>query len=175
MTTNTVAQTITEGSRVRIVPLTRGYSALVDAEDYERVASFAWSAAKPSNVVYAVRDEKRKRIYLHRFILNAPDGVEVDHWNGDGLDNRRENLRLCSHAENVRNSRPHARGTSSYKGVHLHRASGKWAVEIQVNEKRRFIGLFGDETEAAKAYDAAARASHGEYAYCNFAEGEGAR
>lgn len=104
---------------------------------------------------------------LHRMVMNAPYGVQVDHINGDTLDNRRCNLRLCSHAENQHNKNSQA-GTSKYKGVYLYKRDKKWRAMIAKNKKNIHLGYFNDEIQAAHAYDEAARQLFGEFARLNF-------
>src|SRR5207253_3852593 len=100
-------------------------------------------------------------------ILQAPPSQEVDHRNGDGLDNRRENLRLVAHAQNCRNQRlrPHS---SRFKGVTFNRELGRWHAAIMVDYRRIHLGTFDSEEEAALAYDEASRELHGEYGRPNF-------
>lgn len=111
--------------------------------------------------------------YLHRVIMNAPPGVEVDHINGDTLDNRRCNLRLCMRRENGRNQKPQMGRSSQYKGVSWRKQCQKWSAQIKVDGKQIHLGLFNEEVEAARAYDQAARELHGEFARLNFQEEEG--
>jgi hypothetical protein len=110
-----------------------------------------------------------KHVYLHRLLTGCAEGMLVDHINGNGLDNRRANLRICTTAQNTANSRKTARVTSSrFKGVTWHKARRKWSAQIMVDGKHFGLGNFTDEVEAAKAYDAKARATWGEFARTNF-------
>jgi hypothetical protein len=112
----------------------------------------------------------RQRHYpLHRFVLDAPSGFDVDHINKDKLDNRRFNLRLASRSQNCANSGPRA-GTSLYKGVRWVKERSAWRASIGFNYHYRTLGDFGDEQSAALAYDRAAYATWGEFAYLNFPE-----
>jgi hypothetical protein len=150
---------------IRYIPLTRGLFAIVDAADYEWLNGFKWhatSGAKP----YACFACKDKVIYMHRLIMNAPKGLFVDHIDGNSLNYRRSNLRNCTKAQNAWN-RPALGGTSRFKGVHRDK-HGKWKAAIRVGGRQTFIGLFGDEVEAARAYDRMAREMFGEFAYLNF-------
>jgi len=104
---------------------------------------------------------------MHRLILDVPDGLQVDHIDGDGLNNRRSNIRMCTAAQNRQNSRIQTMRlgiptTSRFKGVS--RNYGKWAVHIN----GKWVGRYNDEVSAAKAYDAAARQAFGEFAKTNF-------
>jgi hypothetical protein len=150
--------------------------ALVDDEDYERVmAAGPWQASPGRHTWYAIHHgprPKQKIVYMHRLILSAPAGREgiVDHINGDGLDNQRSNLRLSTTSQNVHNQ-PKRLGTSSrYKGVTRVLTCARWQADIKTGGTQRYLGLFSDEQEAAKAYDQAARVAFGEYAALNFPE-----
>jgi hypothetical protein len=107
---------------------------------------------------------------MHREILGVTDPqVKVDHRNGDGLDNRRANLRKCVNGENIANGAKRRDGHSSkYKGVCWHRRDGKFQASIRVHGRTIYLGMFTDEVQAAQAYDVAARAFFGEFAKCNF-------
>jgi hypothetical protein len=162
------------------IPLTRGYAALVDDEDFDRVVAHKWHAlvntrADGSVRVYGQRSVRnpggdRTAQMLHRFIMSAPDGVQVDHINGNPLDNRRANMRDCTNAENRRNMRPRTGGTSAYKGVCWHKGHAKWAAELMANRKKKFLGYFTSEQEASHAYDIAAQKYHGQFARLNRVE-----
>ena len=153
----------------RRIPLTRGKFAVVDADDYYRLVRFRWHAVYNSKTFYAARIERGKTIKMHRAIMGAPKELVVDHVDRNGLNNRKGNLRLCSTAENSRNTGSNARGSSRYKGVHWHKRIGKWAAAIQYDKKVYHVGYFGDEIAAAKAYDEKARELFGEYGFLNFA------
>ena len=154
--------------------LTQGKVALVDDSDYDSLNRHKWYASKTGYCYYAERDSrmsnsKRRHIEMHRVILNAPDGVVVDHINGDGLDNRRSNLRLCTYAENQRHQRLSHRNTTGYKGVTFkkQRISKPYHANIGLNNKLIHIGCYRTAEEAARAYDLAALKCHGEFAMTN--------
>lgn len=156
--------------RPKHIPLTKGYMALVDAEDYERVSQYIWSASvSKSGYARAVRgDRLGKIILMHREIMCAPQGLDVDHINGNSLDNRKANLRLCTHRQNLRNMRKpsHAR-SSKYKGVCWSKRRGKFISYIHGAEGRIHLGYYPDEIDAAKAYNEAAIKYHGDFAMLN--------
>src|SRR4030042_844836 len=104
---------------------------------------------------------------MYRQIMNAPDHLVVDHIDHNGLNNRKENLRICTFAENCRNLRASRHKSSKYKGVHWHKKCKKWAAQVTCDHKTRHLGYFGDEIGAAKAYDRAARKYHEEFAQTN--------
>lgn len=155
------------------IPLTRGLFALVDDEDFERLSRHKWRANSGG---YAVRDSpsvngKRHAIYMHREIMSPASGVVIDHINGDKRDNRRENLRVCSRSENLRNQRRRSDNTSGFKGVNRHTQKGlrhPWIARVKVNHRGIHLGCFATPEEAARAYDAAALKHHGEFAHLNF-------
>ncbi len=118
---------------------------------------------------YAVAHVGRT-IYLHRLVMAAPEGVEVDHVNGNPLDNRRANLRLATRSQNAAN-RPSYRGSSRFKGVcRANTQSPRWRAWILFEGKSRYLGSYHSEDEAARAYDAAAYEQWGEFAHLNFPE-----
>jgi hypothetical protein len=158
---------------MKSIPLTQGFVAVVDDEDYERVVAFTWCATKTPNNVYAVRKVRTSTgrstsQLLHRFILGViHPRIDVDHRDHDGLNCQRCNLRRCVRGENDGNRRK-TRGGSKYKGVNLDRDRGLWRACITIHSRSKFLGRFHDERDAALAYDAAARAAFGEFANCNF-------
>jgi len=105
---------------------------------------------------------------MHRVILDAPMNMLVDHINGNGLDNRRENLRICTNTENLRNRGKDRDNTSGYKGVVIKKGEKKFRAQIRVNQKTIHLGSFSTPEEAARAYDDAAREYFGEFAWTNF-------
>lgn len=114
-----------------------------------------------------VARKKQRDVSMHRIILNAPAGVYVDHINGNGLDNRRSNLRLCTFADNIRNRGKLKDGTSQYKGVHRLTNSIRWCARITHDGRTMSLGCYASELSAARAYDRAAILKHGEFARTN--------
>ncbi len=152
----------------RRIPLTRGKFALVDAEDYYQLSKFKWCAAGGTNTFYAAASWRGKGVTMHRVIMAPPDHLVVDHIDHNGLNNCKSNLRLCTHAQNIRNTRP-TKGTSSrYKGVCWNKDAKKWRASIRLNRKSQHIGHFENEIDAAKAYDEKAAEVFGEFACLNF-------
>lgn len=159
----------------RRVPLSQGKFTLVSDEDYERVMQFKWSydngyASRNAYTKLPDGTVRRERIMLHRFIMGTPPGMDCDHRNRNKLDNRRCNLRNATRSQNMANS-PAAPGKkySPYKGVFRFR-DGNWYSEIRVNGKRRYLGQFPTDVDAARAYDRASLAAWGDFAYLNFPE-----
>ena len=158
---------------MRAVPLTQGKVALVDDEDYERVmAEGAWHASRRGDKWYAVKHlhrPQRGSLYLHRFTVSAPPDKDVDHINGNSLDNQKANLRLCTMTQNQGNrGKDRDRTTSHFKGVYRHTQCARWAAQIRINGKLKYLGLFVSEEEAARAYDQRAPEVFGPFARLNF-------
>lgn len=152
---------------MREIPLSQGLVALIDDEDYERVSAYKWGTLKAPNTFYAIRIDTRKMIYLHRFIMDASRGVEVDHENGNGLDCRRSNMRLATHGQNQHNQRLAVHNASGYKGVSWDKVNRKWCAKIQVDGRTINLGRFVNIEDAANAYDRAAIKYHDEFARTN--------
>lgn len=136
----------------------------------------AWRINRHQNGKFYVEGDdwtngRNIRRYLHRVIMNAPPGVEVDHINGDTLDNRRCNLRFATSTQQKCNQRPRG-GTSKYKGVGWHKRDRKWRAQITYHGKQISLGYFDGELGAAFAYDVAARILFGEFARLNFQEAD---
>ena len=168
------------GDIVKKLPLSQGLHALVDDADYEQLSKHKWSAMKggrSKSKFYAVRTKKSddpddcpRLILLHRQIMGFPK-LLVDHIDGDGLDNRRENLRLATHSENTCNRQSAPTGKSRFRGVYLDKREGKgkkkWRAEIYKDNKKYRLGRFETEEEAAAAYNQKAIELHGEFATLN--------
>lgn len=150
-------------------------SILVDDIDVHWLEDGYWSIHKYGNGLYYASGNlpgSSKTRYLHRVIMGEPEDMEVDHRNGNGLDNRRRNLRITSHALNQANQRPQVGKSSPFKGVSWHRISKRWHASIKVDGKKRHLGSFLDELEAAHAYDLAATEVWGEFARPNLPKAE---
>jgi hypothetical protein len=146
---------------MKTIDLPQGKVALVSDEDYEELAQHSWLL---SNKGYPVRYVNKKPQLMHRLIVGASKGVEVDHINGDPLDNRRENLRRCSHAENMKNRKMHSNNKLGVKGVHWDKRGSCFRAQIKVDGKKIHLGMFGTPEEASKSYQRAAQLYFGEFA-----------
>lgn len=158
------------------IPLTKGKFAIIDKDDLELVMRYRWYYYKPrrGHNEYAIaRDYTNGRpsgnmILLHSLLVNQAKGLEIDHKNGNGLDNRRHNLRPCNHDQNSFNSTKRTFDTSSkYKGVSRVRKTDKWKAQLMKGGKHYYFGQFNTEREAADAYDVGAIEHFGEYAKLN--------
>jgi len=149
---------------VAYVTLTHGYEAIIDAADVSLVEGVNWMAIVRHWTVYVHGRLNGKRRSLHRVLANPDDGAEVDHVNGDGLDNRRANLRAATRAQNCQNRRRRKDNTSGFKGVRLDRRYNKWRAEISACGSKYDLGCFDTPEAAHAAYVAASEVLHGEFA-----------
>ncbi len=152
---------------VAYVTLTKGYLAMIDTADTHFVAGWNWRALVDGNTVYAVRKDcsgpKQRSVKMHRIIMGNPEGLEIDHKDGDGLNNRRNNLREATRSQNNHNQRRSKNNTSGFKGVTWHKAGGKWQAQIMMDGRKRFLGLHATPEAAHTAYCKASAELHGEY------------
>jgi len=156
------------------IPLTQGKVALVDDEDYERlVAMGKWQFGKEYAIktLYFGKGENgkqiKKTILMHRIILNAKDGDFVDHKKGSRLNNQKENLRICTHANNMMNRKIHSNNSTGYKGVYAQKKTNMFYASISVDNKQIHLGTFRTPKEAAIKYNEAATWHYGEFANLN--------
>lgn len=151
------------------IPLTQGFFSLVDKDDFYKFSTKRWYADKIRNYIMAVRTEgygkNKKTVYLHRLIMSCPKGLFVDHINHDTLDNRKSNLRICTVAENTRNSVKSSRNSSGYKGVSWNSKNKNWRVQINVDNRHIEVGSFKDKVEASKAYLQASKQYHRQFSH----------
>lgn len=159
---------------MKTIPLSRGLFALVDDCDYDWLMQWKWQATiTAAGKAYAARSFRskgnRRFVKMHRLIMDAPAGLEVDHRNRDGLDNQRHNLRLCTHGQNQANGKKYGPDKSSrFKGVsRAGRRGEKWQARITHCGRTHNLGRYDLELEAADAYDAAAKELFGGFAYTN--------
>lgn len=148
--------------------LTQDKVALVDDEDFEYLSQFMWNFSGK----YACRNmrvgEERKTVFMHNVILITPIGLFIDHKNQDKLDNRRQNLRICTRSQNQANKKsPYTESSSKYRGVSWQARYSKWLAQIKCNRESICIGFFSGEKEAAFAYNNKAQELFGEFAYLN--------
>lgn len=155
------------------IPIGRGLFTIIDVNDLERVRGYSWQVKPLRFTNYAVAASRgrhaTKRVYMHRLILGLSkgDGIEVDHINGNGLDNRRANLRRATSSENHYNRRKH-RGHGVYKGISPSGKGPKWRARIMRGRSTLELGTYADPVDAALAYDLAAIERFGEFARTNF-------
>jgi hypothetical protein len=160
-------QAIIEGDIARL-PVSRGLEAIIDASDVPLVEAWNWTAIKVGKAFYVYRrqsDAKKTAIYLHRVLMNAPNGVQVDHINRNPLDNRKANLRLATVTQNLWNQGVSKRNTSGTKGVAFIQQRQKWRATIMVNGKNRHLGYFARREDAAAAYAKAVYDERGDFGW----------
>lgn len=149
------------------IPLTRGMTALIDKEDIALVSQYRWYAHRGTRTWYARTDvggrKTKRRIYMHRLILDAHGTAQADHRNGNGLDNRRCNLRLASALQNCVNRPANFNSVSPFKGVSFDRSRNKWIAQITIHGRHFNLGRLDDEFSAAARYDVIASLVHGDF------------
>lgn len=150
---------------MRTIPTSKATKfALVDDEDYEYLSQFKWSYSNG----YAIRRKDKSSIGMHRIILNPPKDMSIDHINHNRLDNRKENLRICTHKQNSYNQLwKKENNHSKYKGVTWAKHTKRWKATIKKDGKVKFLGYFNEEIKAAEAYNKAALICFGNYAKVN--------
>lgn len=155
---------------MKMIPLTQGKSAIVDDDIYDYLMQWKWHAFLNNNKnYYAIRGNRREgRVPMHRVVAKTPAGMITDHINRNTLDNRRENLRICTRAENARNTDVYKNNKSGFRGVYWKTREKKYIAQIKVNGEIIRVGRFDSPEEAARAYDEAAVRYFGEFANLNF-------
>jgi hypothetical protein len=153
------------------IKLTRGIVVIVDDEDYEFLNKWKWYAARAGNSVYAQRgvciNERINIIKMHRVIMSSPVDLEIDHIDGNGLNNQRSNLRTCTRSQNMMNQKPRLNCSSKYKGVTWNKRDNRYQARIIINYKNISLGYFKSEKDAAITYNSKALELYGEFAWLN--------
>jgi hypothetical protein len=153
-----------------VLKILSGHEVLIDAADYPLLSQYKWcrtSLRAPYARTEFWQGGKRYQLLMHSLLLNPPIGFEVDHINGNGMDNRRANIRIATHSENCANRCNNRKG--GYRGVYLTK-SGTFEVKLMKRPNLMYLGKYTDEIEAARVYDKAAREAFGEFARLNFPE-----
>lgn len=152
----------------KTIKVGKSFTAIVDEQDYEIVSARLWFSSRKLHCRYARTVlEDGRTLSMHRLILGTNSTLDVDHINGNGLDNRRENLRVCTRSENLQNSRKHCKSSSRFKGVYWEPRRKRWVAQIRHNKVKKYLGSFGSEVDAAAAYDSAAKNLFGDFANAN--------
>ncbi len=159
------------------ISLTKNKVALIDDEDYEQLVKYNWCFTKgyagraiviPNSYNRVTCPKGKSRpVLMHRQIMNPPKGMEIDHRDGNGLNNQRSNLRLCTHSQNLKNQIIPKNNTSGYKGVRWNKPNKKWDSRIMLNGKSIHIGVFKNIQDAALAYNMKAKELFDEFAKIN--------
>lgn len=158
----------------KLVPLNDGFYAIIDESDYSKIEKHNWHVIKTKSTPYAGTNvSKGKALRMHRLIMGVTDpDLLIDHINHNGLDNRKQNLRLASSLQNIGNQRKMPGKSSRYKGVSWINDKKKWRASIHINKHPKHLGYFEDEQEAALVYNIAAKEYFGEFAWLNDIEAQ---
>jgi hypothetical protein len=153
---------------MKLIPLNRGYEAMVDDEDYDNLMRYKWGAqVHNSNSIYATRSEP-----MQNFLMNPPKGFIIDHKDRNGLNNQKSNLRIATYSQNVIRPQYNSTGYRGVKKIHsqskIDRGYQKWGAFLRINGVTLYCGRYDSPQEAALAYDKAAKQYHGEFAILNF-------
>ena len=163
-----IRQILVEGN-VAYVPLTKGFHSIIDASDMHLVDGYNWHViANPkTGTMYAARtcraSGRERKVWMHRVVARSSGDFEVDHKNRDGLDNRRDNLRVATPSQNMCNRRLQRNNNSGIRGVSYEKKRGKWSARISFNGKKKNLGYYDTADQAGEAYAAAAKELHGEF------------
>lgn len=158
---------------MKLIPLSQGLFSQVDDEDFERLNKYKWSASRTGDTFYAIRNngygknQQRKMIIMHREIMDFPSS-KIDHHDRNGLNNQKENLRICNNSQNLCNSKLHKNSTTGFRGVSFYKRTGKYRACICKNNNQHHLGYYITPEGAARSYNAAASKLHGEFAQLNF-------
>lgn len=145
----------------------RHYLVIVDDDDFEKLNKFHWFVDKFGATQSYLGSGKNKPILMHRFLMKPPDDMEIDHIDGNRLNNQRSNLRFANSSQNKCNRGPRKDCKSGFKGVSWHKQLNKWTARIQTNKKNVYLGVFNDIKDAILAYNDAAIKYHGQFAFIN--------
>ncbi len=138
---------------------------IVDDEDEQLMQSLRWCVSKKNEKFYVVNRKSGK--YLHDFLIKKEKGQRIDHIDGNPLNNKKSNLRACSHKENICNAGKKKNNTTGYKGVYLHKPSGRWFAQLKHNYKTKKLGYYETKEDAARAYNRGALKYYGVFAFLN--------
>lgn len=150
------------------ISLSKGGFVLVDDVDYPILNQYKWylhTSGYARTSLYV--EKKHVKLYMHRLIMNTPRHLSTDHINGNRLDNRRSNLRICTESQNRMNTGLRSNNKSGYKGVSWDKEKKKWTVRVRIEGKAKYLGYFTNKIVAAKVYNEWASKLYGEYARIN--------
>ena len=156
-----------EGS-MKLIPLTQGFFTQVDDENFEELNSYKWCVLKNEKKRYAIRRKKNtfgSFIFMHRILINTPDGMFTDHIDGNGLNNQKNNLRICTKSQNACNRKAGINNVSGIKGITYDKREKKYRVRIMLNYKDYFLGYYPSIAAAKRIYDDAVKQLHREFVY----------
>lgn len=152
---------------MKSIPLTKDKYALVDDDDYSELVKYRWHAKSSKGNFYAATRIRSEIVFMHNLLLEERVGLEVDHKDQDGLNNRRGNLRYATRSQNRANVSRRSDNRSGYKGVCYYKHTNKWRAYIQKDRKWKQLGFYLTKEEAARAYNKAATELFGEFAWLN--------